>query len=242
MPAIVDQPAPPTRNQLLAGLPEEELRALAPKLQYVHLPLRKLLFAPDEATTHVYFPTDGIVSLLHVNDTGASTELALIGREGMVGVASLLGGHSRMIRVVVQAAGHAYRMPTAEAKARFAEGGQFQQLALRFTYSVILQVSQTAVCNLHHSVEQHLCRWLLLCLDRLQGNEIRMTHELIADMLGVRRQGVTEAARKLQSRRIIEYNRGHITVVDRHGLERSACECYRILKTHASASDTRLPR
>lgn len=224
---------PPQRNDLLAALPEDEFRALQPQLEYVRLPLRKLLYEPGEVASHVYFPTDGIVSFLHMNDSGASTELAVVGRDGMVGLAAVLGGHQPVvIRAVVQAAGHAYRLPSREARARLGQGGLFQQIVLGFAYSLMVQFSQTALCNLHHTVEQHLCRRLLLCLDRLQDNEFRMTHELIADMLGVRRQGVTEAARKLQAQQIISYSRGHITVLDRQRLERSACDCYRALKSH----------
>lgn len=230
---MVEPAPPPHRNRLLASLPEAEFRVLEPKLQYMRLPLGKRLYEPGEALTHVYFPTYGIISVLYVNESGASTGLTVVGCEGLVGLALLLGVQVTTIRAVVQAAGHAYRLPAMEAKARFAEGGQFQLLTLRFAHALISQVSQTAFCNLHHSVEQQLCRRLLLCLDRLRGNEMQMTHEQIACTLGVRRQGVTEAAKKLEKRRIIAYFRGRITVLDRHALEQSVCECYRIVKSQS---------
>jgi CRP-like cAMP-binding protein len=207
---------------------------LEPKLEYMQLRLGKPLYKLGEPLQHVYFPTYGIVSLLYVNESGASAELTVVGSEGMVGLGLLLGAKTATDQAVIQAAGNAYRLPAMVARAKFAEGGQFQIQALRFAQALMLQVSQTAFCNLHHSVEQQLCRWLLLCLDRLHGNEITMTHELIATMLGVRRQGVTEAAMKLQKRKIITYVRGHITVLDRARLEDCSCECYSLVKKHAA--------
>jgi CRP-like cAMP-binding protein len=220
----------PSSNRLLASLTEAELAVIEPKLQSVQLPAGKRLYETDEEPTHVYFPTQGIVSVLYVDDRGASSELTLVGCEGAVGLSVLLGGGPAMIPAVVQTAGHAYRFPAMDARASFAQCPGFRTVILRFVHALIFQVAQSAVCNLHHSVEQQLCRWLLLCLDRMPGNQIHMTHEMIASMLGVRRQGVTEAAKRLERGRVISYFRGHITVLDRHALEQSSCECYRILK------------
>ena len=220
----------PRRNRLLAALPEHDFAVLQPKLQLVHFPLGTSLYESGDSLSHVYFPTSGIISLLYVTENGDSAELAVVGHEGMVGVSLFMGGETTPNRAVVQAACDAYRLPSGELKARFAEGGSFQLLMLKFTQALITQVSQTAVCNLHHTVEQQLCRWLLLSLDRLPKNEIQMTQELIANMLGVRRQGVTEAAGKLEKRGIIKYARGLITVRDRHALESSCCECYAVVK------------
>jgi CRP-like cAMP-binding protein len=220
----------PKQNRLLASLPEADYRVLQPKLQLVGLPLGASLYESGDSLSHVYFPTRGIVSLLYVTENGDSAELAVIGCEGMVGVSLFMGGETTPNRAVVQAACDAYRLPARDLKAKFAEGGSFQLLMLKFTQALITQVSQTAVCNLHHTVEQQLCRWLLLSLDRLPENEIQMTQELIANMLGVRRQGVTEAAGKLEKRGIIKYVRGLITVSDRAALERRCCECYGVVK------------
>jgi CRP-like cAMP-binding protein len=218
------------QNYLLAALPAGDFAVLEPKLQFVQFPLGASLYESGDSMSHVYFPTSGIVSLLYVTETGQSAELAVIGREGMVGISLFMGGETTPNRAVVQAACDAYRLPARELKAKFAEGGPFQLLMLKFTQALITQVSQTAVCNLHHTVEQQLCRWLLLSLDRLPRNEIQMTQELIANMLGVRRQGVTEAAKKLEKRGIIKYARGHISVSDRHALESRCCECYSVVK------------
>jgi CRP-like cAMP-binding protein len=220
----------PKQNCLLAALPEGDFIALQQKLQFVQFPLGASLYESGESLSHVYFPTRGIISLLYVTQNGDSAELAVIGCEGMVGVSLFMGGETTPNRAVVQAACDAYRLPSQDLKAKFAEGGSFQLLMLKFTQALITQVSQTAVCNLHHTVEQQLCRWLLLSLDRLPGNEIQMTQELIANMLGVRRQGVTEAARKLEKRGIIKYARGLITVIDRHALKDRCCECYDVVK------------
>jgi CRP-like cAMP-binding protein len=222
--------APARGNGVLAALSDAEFLALAPKLEHIRLPLKKPLHQPGDVLRHVYFPTSGIVSLLRANRSGASAELTIIGREGMVGLPALLGSETASSHAVVQAAGSAWRLRVADAKAAFAEGTGFQALALRYADLLIQEISQTAVCNLHHYVEQQLCRWLLLCLDRLQGDEIQMTHELIASMLGVRRQGITEAAKKLQERSIIAYSRGRITVLDRNALQEAACDCYRMMQ------------
>jgi CRP-like cAMP-binding protein len=220
----------PKQNRLLAALPEGDFIALQQKLQFVQLPLGASLYESGGSLSHVYFPTCGIVSLLYVTQKGDSAELAVIGCDGIVGVSLFMGGETTPNRAVVQAACDAYRLPANDLKTKFAEGGSFQLLMLKFTQALITQVSQTAVCNLHHTVEQQLCRWLLLSLDRLPGNEIQMTQELIANMLGVRRQGVTEAARKLEKRGIITYARGLITVRDRHALQDRCCECYDVVK------------
>lgn len=217
-------------NRLLALLPEQDFATLQPKLQFVQFPLGASLYESGESLSHVYFPTRGIVSLLYVTQNGDSAELAVIGCEGMVGMSLFMGGETTPNRAVVQAACDAYRLPSRDLKAKFSEGGAFQLLMLKFTQVLITQLSQTAVCNLHHSVEQQLCRWLLLSLDRLPGNEIQMTQELIANMLGVRRQGVTEAAGKLEKRGIIRYARGLITVIDRDALKARCCECYDVVK------------
>src|SRR5688572_18195297 len=222
--------SPPQQNRLLALLPEQDFAALRPKLRFVQFPLGASLYESGESLSHVYFPTRGIVSLLYVTQNGDSAELAVIGCEGMVGISLFMGGETTPNRAVVQAACEAYRLPARDLKAKFAEGGPFQLLMLKFTQALITQVSQTAVCNLHHTIEQQLCRWLLLSLDRLPRNEILMTQELIANMLGVRRQGVTEAARKLELSGIINYSRGLITVKDRPALEARCCECYAVVK------------
>jgi CRP-like cAMP-binding protein len=221
----VIRPVPWRENRLLASLPEDELRSLETHLEHVPLCSGDALCEPGEPVTHVYFPTAGIVSIVLVSDSGTNAELAVIGRDGMVGLPALLGGHAN-IRAMVQVAGHAWRLPAAVARGAFAEARHFQLLSLRSFHAYAVQISQTAMCNLHHSVDQQLSRWLLMCLDRLEGDEIQMTHEFIASMLGVRRQGVTEAMQKLEKRRIIAHSRGRITVVDRKALEQWACECY----------------
>jgi CRP-like cAMP-binding protein len=227
---------PPSTNRLLASLPEAELRPLEPRLEYIRLVLGKPIYEPGEPVRHLYFPNHGIVSLLYVNESGASAEVASVGCEGVVGLSLLLGAKMTTERAMVQVAGSAYRLPAAHARALFAEGGRFQALTLRFAHALMLHMSQTAVCNLHHSVEQQLCRWLLRCLDRLDGNEMSITHELIASILGVRRQGITEAAMKLQRRGIIATSRGRIAVLDRGALEESACECYGVITRQTAAA------
>ncbi|HUF80498.1 MAG TPA: Crp/Fnr family transcriptional regulator [Burkholderiales bacterium] len=221
---------PPKRNGLLASLPENDFNALRPKLQFVQFPLGASIYESGDSLANVYFPVSGIISLLYVTENGDSAELAVVGREGMVGVSLFMGGETTPNRAVVQAVCDAYQLPSKDLKAKFAEGGAFQLLMLKFTQALITQVSQTAVCNLHHTIEQQLCRWLLLSLDRLPADEIQMTQELIANMLGVRRQGVTEAAGKLEKRGIIKYTRGLITVIDRRALEARCCECYEVVK------------
>jgi CRP-like cAMP-binding protein len=218
------------RNHLLAALPAEVQERLLPRLGLINLPLGKVIYEPGAALRYVYFPIDSIVSLVYVTASGASAELAMVGNEGLIGVAVFMGGDTTPNRAVVQSAGVAYRLPVQRLKDEFNRHGEMLGLMLRYTQSLITQMAQTAVCNRHHSIEQQLCRWFLLSLDRLSGNELIMTQELIANMLGVRREGVTEAAGKLQKQGAIEYRRGHITVLDRAKLETSCCECYAVVK------------
>ncbi|HYL69951.1 MAG TPA: Crp/Fnr family transcriptional regulator [Candidatus Dormibacteraeota bacterium] len=220
----------PKDNHLLAALPEASFRALLPFLEEVPLPLGMVVYESGGAQGYVYFPTSSIVSLLYVLADGASAEIAVTGNEGLVGIALFMGGETTPSRAVVQSAGHGYRLRASVLKKEFEAGGALQHLLLRYTQALITQMTQTAVCNRHHAVDQQLCRWLLLSLDRLAGNELVMTQELIANMLGVRREGVTEAAGKLQSEGLIEYSRGHITVIDRRQLEERVCECYAVVK------------
>ena len=221
--------ATPTQNHLLAALPAADYERLVPDLEPVPLPLGMAVYESGAKLDYVYFPTDCIVSLLYVLEDGASAEIAVVGHEGLVGVALFMGGESTSSRAVVQSAGSAYRLASKVLKKEF-EYGPLQHLLLRYTQALITQMAQTAVCNRHHSVEQQLARWLLLSLDRLHSSELHMTQELIANMLGVRREGVTEAAGKLQSSGVIQYNRGHIVVLDRPGLEQRVCECYAAVK------------
>ncbi|HSC94606.1 MAG TPA: Crp/Fnr family transcriptional regulator, partial [Burkholderiales bacterium] len=214
----------------LAALPAADYERLLPHLEPVALPLGHVVFESGGKLRHLYFPASGIVSLLYTMANGASTEIAVIGNEGVVGIALFMGGESTPSRAVVQSAGHGYRLKAAVLKAEFERGGPLQQLLLRYTQALIAQMTQTAVCNRHHAVDQQLCRWLLLSLDRLPSNELAMTQELIANMLGVRREGVTEAAGKLQAAGLIRYSRGHITVLDRPRLEKQVCECYAVVK------------
>jgi CRP-like cAMP-binding protein len=220
----------PQRNAILAALPEDELRTLLPRLEQVRLLPRRLLYEPWGSQEYIYFPTSGMVSVHHADSDGTVTELAQVGREGLLGLWTLLGGRETVLRSAVQLGGEAYRLPAAAGRASFAAGGEFQDIVLRHTLAFTIQLAHTAVCHLRHSVGQQLCRWLLGCLDRVEGNEIRMTHEVIAGVLGVRRQGVTEAAKKLEQRRAIAYHRGRISVLDRDALEQSACECYVLAK------------
>jgi len=221
----------PTQNLLLAALPSKDYERLLPQLEFVDLELGHPLYESGGHMRHVYFPVEGIVSLLYVTQGGNSAELAVVGCEGMIGVSLFMGGETTPNRAVVQSACKAYRLPAQALKAHFAEGGALQLILLKFTQALITQISQTAVCNLHHSVDQQLCRWLLLSLDRLSENKLQMTQELIANMLGVRRQGVTESAGKLEREGLISYSRGLITVLDRPALERRACECYSVVKS-----------
>jgi CRP-like cAMP-binding protein len=220
----------PQRNTLLAALPAEVQNRLFPHLELVSLPLGMVLYESGDTMRHVYFPTDSIISLLYVMESGASAEISVVGNEGLVGISLFMGGESTPSRAIVQSGGHAYRLPSQKLKDEFNRHGELLVLMLRYTQALITQMSQTAVCNRHHSIDQQLCRWLLLSLDRLSSNKLTMTQELIANMLGVRREGVTEAAGKLQRQGVIEYSRGHITVLDRHKLEQLSCECYAVVK------------
>lgn len=224
-------PPQPAHNNLLAALTDEELKRLSPHLEQVTLTLGEVLSEPGDTLRHVYFPTDCIVSLVHVTQSGASAEIAVVGNEGLIGIALFMGGESTSSRAVVQSAGSAFRLPGHKIKEEFERHGDLLLLMLRYTQALITQMSQTALCNRHHSIDQQLCRWLLLSLDRLRSNKLKMTQELIANMLGVRREGVTEAAGKLQRQSVIEYNRGHIKVLDRKKLESLSCECYSAVKT-----------
>ena len=220
----------PKDNHLLAALSVTELRRIRRKLDLVDMPLGEVVYESGRHQAHVYFPTTCIVSLLYVLENGASAEIAVVGHEGMVGVSLFMGGETTPSRAVVQSAGEAYRLPGQVMKDEFTRGGAMQHLMLRYTQSLITQMAQTAVCNRHHSVDQQLCRWLLLSIDRLPSPEITMTQELIANMLGVRREGVTEAAGKLQKAGVIMYRRGHIQVLDRPRLESMSCECYDVVR------------
>src|SRR6266513_2096948 len=222
--------ATPTQNHLLAALPAADYERLVPDLKPVPLPLSMAVYESGAKLDYVYFPTDCILSLLYAMNSRASAEIPVVGYESLVGVALFMGGESTSSRAVVQSAGDAYRLPSKILKREFEHGGPLQHLLLRYTQALITQMAQTAVCNRHHSVEQQLARWLLLSLDRLHSSELHMTQELIANMLGVRREGVTEAAGKLQSSGVIQYNRGHIVVLDRPGLEQRVCECYAAVK------------
>ncbi len=220
----------PKQNILLAALPAEEWKRWHPYLEPVALKLGQVVYEPGDTMAHVYFPTTAIVSLLYVLDDGASAEIAVVGNEGVVGISLFMGGESTPSRAVVQSAGHCFRLKAELLKSEFNRAGSVTHLLLRYTQALITQMAQTAVCNRHHTLDQQLCRWLLLSLDRLRGNELVMTQQLIANMLGVRREGVTEGALKLQKAGLIRYSRGHITVLDRAGLERSTCECYGVVK------------
>jgi CRP-like cAMP-binding protein len=234
----MDHAPNPLDNHILAALPKEEHDRLFPHLKLVPLPLGKVLYESGAALRHIYFPTDSIVSLLYVREDGSSAEIAVVGNEGAIGVSLFMGGETTPSRAIVQSAGHAYRLTGVRLKQEFSRHGQMLHVLLRYTQSLITQMAQTAVCNRHHSLDQQLCRWLLLSLDRLSGNELQMTQELIANMLGVRREGVTEAAGKLQKLGIIQYVRGKITVLDRPHLERRSCECYAVVKRETDRLQT----
>ncbi|WP_027188049.1 Crp/Fnr family transcriptional regulator [Desulfovibrio cuneatus] len=218
------------QNQLLAALPLSLYQSLLPHLELVKMPLGKVLYESGDIMSYVYFPVDCIVSLLYVMQNGSSAEISVIGREGIVGISLFMGGESTPSRAIVQSAGHAFRLSSQRFKKAFEEHPEMLHLMLRYTQSLITQMAQTAVCNRHHSIDQQLCRWLLLSLDRLPSNRLVMTQELIANMLGVRREGVTEAAGKLQKLGVIAYSRGKITVLDRTKLETLCCECYAVVK------------
>jgi CRP-like cAMP-binding protein len=218
------------KNLLLAALPPDESQRWLPLMEAVEMPLGAVLYEPGVTLTHVYFPVTAIVSLLYVMEDGGSAEIAVVGNEGIVGVSLFMGGESTPSRAVVQSAGMGFRLKAQIMKNEFYRAGPVLHLLLRYTQALITQMSQTAVCNRHHTLDQQLCRWLLLSLDRLEGNELVMTQELIANMLGVRREGVTEGALKLQQAGLIRYARGRITVIDRPGLAKRSCECYLVVK------------
>ena len=220
----------PKSNHLLAALPEAEWARWLPQLEWVKMSLGDVLYESGTKQTHIYFPTTAIVSLLYVMESGASAEIAVVGYLGAVGISLFMGGESTPSRAVVQSAGQGFRLPASVIKGEFNRSGPVMHLLLRYTQALITQMAQTAVCNRHHTLDQQLCRWLLLSLDRLYCDELVMTQELIANMLGVRREGVTEAAVKLQKAGLIQYARGHITVLDRKGLEKRSCECYAVVK------------
>ena len=230
MNAPVAVPPPPLENHLLAALPPADWQRWRTEVEPVVLPLGQVLYESGVKTSHVTFPTTAIVSLLYVMEDGGSAEIAVVGNEGIVGISLFMGGESTPSRAVVQSAGYGYRMRARHMLDEFNRGGPAMHVLLRYTQALITQMAQTAVCNRHHSLDQQLCRWLLLSLDRLQGNELVMTQELIANMLGVRREGVTAGAVKLQKAGLIRYARGHITVLDRAGLEKRSCECYSVVK------------
>jgi len=220
----------PKHNQLLGNLPPDEFARWLLQLEPMDLPLGKVLYESGSNLSHVYFPTTSIISLLYVMKDGSSAEIAVVGNEGIVGISLFMGGHSTPSRAVVQSAGRGYRLAAAVLMDEFNRSGPVMHLLLRYTQALITQMSQTAVCNRHHALDQQLCRWLLLSLDRLHSKELVMTQELIANMLGVRREGVTEAAGRLQKAGLIQYRRGHIVVLDRAGLEERSCECYAVVK------------
>ena len=220
----------PVENKLLKALPEESKSKLFPQLRLTELPLGKILYSAGQDISAVYFPTDSIVSLVSSMADGSTAEISVVGNEGLVGIAVFMGGESAPNRAIVQSAGFAYRLPAALLRKEFNDNQIVRMLLLRYTQALIAQMAQTAVCNRHHSIDQQLCRWLLLSLDRLSTNNLTMTQELIANMLGVRREGVTEAAGKLQKLGVITYKRGHITVTNREKLEALCCECYAVVK------------
>jgi len=236
---MVDTAHDPRQNHLLAALSAGALERVLPHLRLVEMPLGKVLYEPGDLLSHVYFPTDCIVSLLYVLTDGSSAEISVVGNDGVIGIALFMGGETTPSRALVQSGGHAYELHGQLLKNEFHRDGAMQLLLLRYTQALITQMAQTAVCNRHHSVDQQLCRWLLLSLDRLSGNRLTMTQELIANMLGVRREGVTEAAGKLQKLGVIKYQRGQITVMDRPRLEQLCCECYAVVRKE---SDRLLPR
>ena len=220
----------PRQNRLLAAIPAREWARFSPHLVPVKLELGQVLYESGTNQPFVYFPTDSIVSLLYVMEDGSSGEIAIVGNEGLVGISLFMGGRTTSSRAVVQSAGHGFRMKGRYIRDEFILAGSVQNLFLRYTQALITQMGQTAVCNRHHTVEQQLCRWILMSLDRLASNELAMTQELIANMLGVRREGVTEAAGKLQREGIIEYSRGRIRVLDRARMETTTCECYEVVR------------
>ena len=235
-------PHSPNQNHLLAAMPAAEFERLRPNLEPVEMPLGEVLYESGAKLDHVYFPTTCIVSLLYVLENGASAEIAVVGNEGILGISLFMGGETTPSRGVVQSAGFGYRLPAQLLKQEFNRAGPVLRLLLRYTQALITQMTQTAVCNRHHSVEQQLCRWLLLSIDRLSTDSLSMTQELIANMLGVRREGVTEAAGNLQRAGLIRYNRGHIDVVDRTKLEQAVCECYAVVRAEFDRLLSDIPR
>ena len=235
-------PHSPKQNHLLAALHADEFERLSPHLELVPMPLGEAIYESGGRLQHVYFPTTSIVSLLYVLEDGASAEIAIVGNEGILGISLFMGGETTPSRAVVQSAGFGYRLKAQTLKQEFNRAGPVLHLLLRYTQALITQMAQTAVCNRHHSVDQQLCRWLLLSLDRLSSDSLTMTQELIASMLGVRREGVTEAAGKLQRAGLISYNRGRIKVLDRPGLEDASCECYQVVKTEVDRLLSDIPR
>jgi len=228
--ATATGPPTPKQNHLLAALPAADYEHLLPQLELVRLPLGSAIYESGGRQGHVYFPTNSIVSLLCVMRDGSPAEIAVTGNEGVVGIALVMGGETTPSRAVVQNAGYGFRLNARLLQRRFDRGGPLQHLLLRYTQALVTQMAQTAACNRHHAIQQQLCRWLLLSLDRLPSNDLAMTHELIANVLGVRREGVTEAAGKLQAKGLIHYNGGKITVLDRPKLEARVCECYAVVK------------
>ena len=226
----MSSPHSPKQNHLLDALPAADYARLLPHLELVPMPLGWAVYEAGGQMRYLYFPTTSIVSLLYVLENGASAEIAITGNEGLVGISLFMGGESTPSRAVVQSKGNGYRLRASVLKTEFALGGSLQYLSLRYTQALITQMAQTAVCNRHHTLDQQLCRWLLLSLDRLPGNELLMTQELISNMLGVRREGVTAAAGKLQGDGLVKYSRGHIVVLDRPKLEKRVCECYAVVK------------
>jgi CRP-like cAMP-binding protein len=232
----------PTQNHLLAALPEEDFERLAPQLERIDLKLGQVLYESGRPFYYVYFPATAIVSMLYVLEDGSSAEIGIVGNEGIVGISLFMGGNTTPSRAVVQSAGVAYRLKGLTMNIEFRRNGPLMYLLLRYTQALITQMTQTAVCNRHHTIDQQLCRWLLLSLDRLSSNSLIMTQDLIANMLGVRREGVTEAAGKLQRAGYIRYSRGHITVLDRAGLENNSCECYGVVRREFDRLLSDVPR
>jgi CRP-like cAMP-binding protein len=230
----------PNQNRLLAALSEDARKRIFPKLKLIEMSLGDVIYESDQSIEYVYFPVDCIISLLYEMINGSSAEISVVGKEGLAGVTVIMGGESTPNRFVVQSRGHAYRMPAADLKHEFNQHSEIRIITLRFTQALITQMSQTAVCNRHHTIDQQLCRWLLLSLDRLEGNKLNMTQELIANMLGVRREGVTEAAGELQKLGVIEYRRGRIVVLDRPKLESLSCECYDVVRRETLRLESRI--
>ncbi len=231
----------PTSNRLLAALPPQARERIFPRLKPLDLPLGHVVYEAGQRVRYVYFPTDCIISLLYVMLDGASAEISVVGKEGIAGIAVFMGGESTPSRAIVQSGGTVFRLAAAELRKEFNEHPEMRMLMLRYTQALITQMAQTAVCNRHHSIDQQLCRWLLLSLDRLPTAQLTMTQELIANMLGVRREGVTEAAGKLQNLGVITYRRGHISVIDRPRLEELCCECYAVVRQETDRLEYRLP-